>query len=64
MKVLSIKNLPSRLPFLHTVLYFLALDYWQAPQWLWGVLGAVLVFMWISAVYSLLTQDQVDVLNK
>lgn len=62
-KVISRKNIPSRTPIPSTVLYALAMDYWNAPQWLWGVFGVFIVLMWIFWVSSFFTQDEIDILE-
>lgn len=30
----------------------LLLDYYNAPQWLWGVIGCVIVILWIIVLYT------------
>ena len=63
-KVISKKNLPTRSPILATVVYVLAMDYWNAPQWLWGAVGLLLVFIWIAWIVSFFNQDEIDVMSK
>lgn len=63
-KVISKKNLPTRSPILATVVYVLAMDYWNAPQWLWGAVGLLLVFIWIAWIVSFFNQDEIDIMSK
>jgi len=63
-KVISKKNLPIRSPILATVVYVLSMDYWNAPQWLWGAVGLLLVFIWIGWIISFFNQDEVDIMSK
>jgi len=37
MKVLKRSNLPTRLPLWQSVTCLLALEHWNAPEWLYGV---------------------------
>lgn len=62
-KVISKKNLPTRSPILATVVYVLAMDYWNAPQWLWGAVGLLLIFIWIAWIVSFFNQDEIDVMS-
>jgi hypothetical protein len=62
-KVLKSNNLPSRLPIFPTLSTGIALDYWNAPQWLWGALGFLFLIAWIAAIYQIATQESVDLLK-
>jgi len=63
-KVISKNNLPTRSPILSTVVYVLAMDYWNAPQWLFGAVALILLFIWIAWIISLFNQDEIDVMIK
>lgn len=62
-KVISHKNLPKKSPILATVVYVLAMDYWNAPQWFIGAFGLLLVFIWLSWLYSIFNQDEIDIMS-
>jgi len=62
-KVISRKNIPVTLPIFKTVIILLALDYWKAPEWLYGVVLALLVILWIGAISLLIKQTQVDIFD-
>lgn len=66
MKTLVIKheNLPTRFPFFPTLTWILAMDRWDAPQWLWGVTGLLFVMAWFGAIYRHVMSDYVDILSK
>jgi len=38
----------SRPPLLSSIVAYLALDIYHAPEWLWGVLGALMAAGWIG----------------
>lgn len=59
-KVLKMNNLPARIPIFKTLSTGIALDYWNAPQWLWGALGLFFLIGWIVAIYEIVTQESVD----
>ncbi|WP_421977847.1 hypothetical protein [Roseivirga seohaensis] len=61
--VISRKNLPKNLPFMGTLTCILALDYWNAPEWLWGVIGALLLISWIVVIAARLKDTEIDVLD-
>ena len=55
MKVVSYKNLPPRSPILGTIVYYLLLEHFHAPSWVYGVtvtLLGVVAFAWIIALYK------------
>jgi uncharacterized membrane protein len=62
-KVLKRNNLPTKLPFLSTALIITLLDYWDAPEWLWGVMCFLLIITWIVCIYEVITQKEIDLLN-
>lgn len=62
-KVIANKNLPQRLPLFQTITAALAMDHWYAPDIIRGVIWTILVILWAICIYSLYTQEQVDVIN-
>ena len=59
-KVISRKNLPTRMPLLGTIVYATALDYWNAPQWAWGAVGLLIVVAWIGWGLSKVREEKQD----
>lgn len=64
MKVIKRKNLPANLPVIHTLFSLLALDYWNAPQWLYGAVAVVLFIAWVASIYSIIKEEQTDIFNQ
>lgn len=64
MKVISYKNLPTRWPVVATIAWWLLLDRLDAPGWLWGTLGTLLVIAWVACIYNICVQEQVNVVDK
>lgn len=60
-KVIRWSNLPVRSPIPATVIYITALDYWNAPQWTWGIFGLILFVMWGNWVLSFFSQESVNI---
>ena len=60
-KVISRGNLPVSSPIQLTVLVILAMDYWDGAQWVWGVVGSLLVLLWISFIISFWQHDHTDI---
>lgn len=63
LKVLRYDNLPGKLPIFPTLTTLLALEYWNAPEWLYGVLGVIFAFVWGASIWRILTQKAVDLLD-
>jgi hypothetical protein len=59
-KVVHRKNLPASLPIFPTMTFWLILDRLHAPQWLWGVIGTILVLVWILRVIAILHTEMVE----
>jgi hypothetical protein len=63
-KAIKRKNLPAKLPVTSTVIMLIAVDYWQAPEWLKGILYFIYALIWITAIYVMFfSTEYVDVLN-
>lgn len=63
-KVIKLSNYPTRLPVYNTIITAMALDYWNAPQWLWGALGILFLIIWIVSFYLIFKEEQVDIFNE
>ena len=46
----SAKNRRFSSPVLGTIVYGMAMDYYNAPQWLWGVVGVLVTLYWILCI--------------
>lgn len=60
-KVIHAKNLSMRSPLVATVAFWLALDYWHAPGWGWGVVGTIMGVLWIAWIVDCLNVEQKDI---
>lgn len=58
-KVIKAKYLPTRLPIVGTVTTLLALSYWNAPGWLYGVFITLLVMIWLLVIFALVFETGV-----
>lgn len=59
-KVLARKQLPAKLPILNTLVFYLILDKFHAPQWLWGAVGLLMLLTWGVCIYVIATQQQIE----
>lgn len=59
--VVDRKNLPRKFPIFQTVVTFLALDYWSAPEWLVGAFITIFAIGWIAAIVDLGKHNDIDV---
>jgi hypothetical protein len=62
-KVIDTSNFPSRLPIFQTLTTWLALDRFNAPQWLWGAMGLLFTIIWIVSIIGMVVQEKVDLLG-
>jgi len=60
-KVVSWKNLPTRLPITWTITWYLFFDRIQAPSWAWGAMGVIVVVLWIVSTIAVFQQQMTDV---
>lgn len=63
LKSIDRKNLPAKAPLITTIMCALCLEVWNGPEWLYGVLGAFCLFIWIAFFYALVNEEYVDLLN-
>lgn len=63
-KVLSNKMLPVNLPIYQTLTTGIALDYWNAPEWLWGALILFFIIIWVLVINRIFTEEKIDFLNE
>ena len=62
-KIYVIKNQPTKLPVLGTVLYAFLMDYYDASDFWWGVFIVCFSIIWIICIIALFLQETID-LNK
>lgn len=62
-KVLANNNLPTSLPIWSTITCWLALEHWNAPQWLYGALGLFFLIAWVVCIVGVVTEEKVDLLK-
>lgn len=63
MKVLKRNNLPTRLPLWQSITCLLALEHWNAPEWMYGVMGLLFLSLWIASIIMLAKEEGVDLLK-
>ena len=64
MRKIHRQNLPTKLPITQTLTIFLAMDYWNAPEWLFGVVCFSTAIILGATIYSIVTQELEDVFTK
>jgi len=63
LKVLKRDNLPTRLPLWQSITCLLALEHWNAPEWLYGVAGLFFTILWIVVIIMIFKEKQIDLLE-
>jgi len=49
-------QLPAQLPTQTTALVYLLLEHFDAPGWVWGVVGTMLALIWVLAGLRMWTE--------
>ena len=62
-KVIKANNLPYKLPIWSSLTAYLALEYWNAPQWVYVAVGLFFLVFWINSMVGFVTQESIDLLN-
>lgn len=61
MKVIKPSNLPTKAPVSFTIATGLLLDRISCPPWVWGAWGAVMILIWIMALFMINKDEYIDV---
>lgn len=62
--VISRKNLPTSSPVTFMAVLYLLLDKFNAPGWVWGAVGLLMLFIFIAWITSMVTDNQIDIINR
>lgn len=60
-KVISRKQMPTRLPFVGTAFWLVVMDIYNAPGWVWGVVVTLMVIGWGAIIFSAVKEEQCEV---
>jgi len=63
LKVLKRNNMPTRLPLWQSVTCLLALEHWNASEWVYGVMGLLFLLIWVASIVMLVKEKQIDLLE-
>ena len=62
--VISGNNLPIKFPLTFTLVLYLCLDKWAAPEWLWGIAITIMTILW-AVIWGLQKkEDRIDLFQK
>jgi uncharacterized membrane protein len=64
MRKIHRQNLPSKMPIIQTLTVFLAMDYWNAPEWVFGIVCFSAAIIWGVAIHAIVTEKKEDVFTK
>lgn len=57
-KVINSRNMPMNTPLYQTLAVVLALIEFEAPEWVCGVVGTILVIVWLGWIISIFNTEQ------
>ena len=63
-KVISSSNLPAKYPLFQALTSWIALEHWNAPQWLFGAVGLIFILLFLNAIGHNLIDEDVDLFDK
>lgn len=63
-KIIAYTNFKTKNPLWETAITVMMLDYWEAPQWLWGVVGCLWFLLWVLWIVGFWTEEEVDVFKE
>lgn len=63
-KHFALKNYPVKLPILSTVVYAHLMNYYNAPQWAWGVFITLYALLWVVAITIKWNEETVDLFEE
>lgn len=63
-KVISYKNLPTKLPLGFTALVWMILDKTNAPELIQGIVWTIVGVFWLIAINLIFRQTQVNMFDK
>lgn len=56
-QVIAWKFLPTRLPFVQTLVFAMAMDHWQTPDVFRGAIWLLIVLLWIASLVGFFRQE-------
>jgi hypothetical protein len=62
-KVISKKNLPTNLPLVSSLVFWLVLDKLNAPGWAWGVVATLMIILWIVSIIDIFIREDFEILK-
>lgn len=60
-KSISTKNMPPRLPLVAFAVAFLFLDRFNAPGYVWGIIGTLAVIILIGCLVAWANTEEIDI---
>lgn len=63
-KVINYKNLPARFPLIQVFLVITAINYWNAPEWIYWAVWLFYSLAFVSAIIGLIKQEYINLDNK
>ena len=57
-KVINAKNKSVPLPVVGSIAWYLLLDKFNAPGWLWGALGFAFTIVWVAAIVDIFNREE------
>jgi len=63
-KLIVIKNTPSKLPILGTVVYTFLMHYYNVSDLWWGIYITLMAILWILVIWIMCNQERIDLFSE
>ena len=61
--VIKRENIGSRSPIVVGLVFYLALDKWNAPEWVWGFVGLIFLLLLVNFIADKFNTTEVDIFS-
>lgn len=62
-KVIAHRHMPTKLPISWTLIAYLILDRFGAPDWVWGAVIVLVGLLWVSAISLIKLETPIDLVE-
>jgi hypothetical protein len=57
-------SIATALPIQNSVLAYFIMDYYKAPEFVWGIIITLFSIIWIACIYGVITEERIDVFEE
>jgi hypothetical protein len=61
---ISRSSIATVLPVQNSALAYFIMDYYKAPEFVWGIIITLFSIIWIACIYEMATEERIDVFEE